>query len=253
MSKQHIGWTLKLLGLMALAMSSPAAGQDDPVKATREIMADSLDLPWYDEEQDRLQRVDVTPPEDLDNRHSRWQSAPVERSIPEWLWTLLETVGWIILALVLAAVTYWLIRTYWLTDLLGGSDDVTVTRSEVAGANRVEHLPFPLEGTDIDLLAAARRHYEEGNYGQAMIYLYSYLLIELDRSQHIRLARGKTNRQYVRELASWPSLQKILFPAMIAFEDVFFGHHRLDRNRFEKCWERLEEFQQQLAFAIDRH
>jgi hypothetical protein len=30
---------------------------------------------------------------------------------------------------------------------------------------------------------------------------------------------------------------------MVAFEDVFFGNHPLDRNRFESCWTRLDEFE----------
>jgi hypothetical protein len=30
---------------------------------------------------------------------------------------------------------------------------------------------------------------------------------------------------------------------MVAFEDVFFGHHRLPRSRFETCFQRLDEFE----------
>ncbi len=31
---------------------------------------------------------------------------------------------------------------------------------------------------------------------------------------------------------------------MLAFEDVFFGHYQLTRERFEACWHRLDEFHQ---------
>jgi hypothetical protein len=33
---------------------------------------------------------------------------------------------------------------------------------------------------------------------------------------------------------------------MVAFEDVFFGHHPLDRSRFEACWQEVDEFHRRL-------
>ena len=47
------------------------------------------------------------------------------------------------------------------------------------------------------LLEEARRSYEEGDYNTAIVYLYSYQLVKLDQNQWIRLAKGKTNRQYL--------------------------------------------------------
>ena len=79
-----------------------------------------------------------------------------------------------------------------------------------------------------------------------MIYLFSYELVQLDRQHLIRLAKGKTNRQYLRELRQRPPLQAILEPTMIAFEDAFFGRKTLSRERFENCWQRVEEFSRQL-------
>jgi hypothetical protein len=80
-----------------------------------------------------------------------------------------------------------------------------------------------------------------------MIYLFSYKLLALDRHNLIRLARGKTNRQYVAELSQQPTLQELLRHSMVAFEDVFFGQHRLDPERFEGCWQSLDRFHQHLA------
>jgi hypothetical protein len=66
--------------------------------------------------------------------------------------------------------------------------------------------------------------------------------VELDRGQAIRLAKGKTNRQYLRELTPKPDLKGLVEQSMLAFEDVFFGGRALDRSRFEDCWRRLPEF-----------
>ena len=94
-----------------------------------------------------------------------------------------------------------------------------------------------------NLLEEARRHYRDGDYGEAIIYLFSYQLVQLDKHQLIRLAKGKTNRQYVRELGPRVELGYLLTTTMQAFEDVFFGNHSIDRVRFESCWLRLEEFE----------
>ena len=100
-----------------------------------------------------------------------------------------------------------------------------------------------------DLLGDARRHYEQGNYDEAIIYLFSYELVRLDRSSVVHMAEGKTNRQYLREALSVRPLANILERTMLAFEDVFFGQRRLDRAGFEACWSQLTEFEHLVAQA----
>jgi hypothetical protein len=118
-------------------------------------------------------------------------------------------------------------------------------------ADRIESLPFHIARPQTNLLAEARRHYLAGDYGEAMIYLFSYKLVQLDKSHFIRLARGKTNRQYLGELRRSLPLWRILYSAMVAFEDVFFGHHPLSRERFEACWNRLDEFHQLIQLPLE--
>jgi hypothetical protein len=71
----------------------------------------------------------------------------------------------------------------------------------------------------------------------------------LDKRQLIRLTRGKTNRQYLGEIWGRADVRAILERTMVAFEDVFFGHHVLERARFESCWTRLAEFHQRIEEA----
>jgi hypothetical protein len=78
--------------------------------------------------------------------------------------------------------------------------------------------------------------------------LYSHFLVRLDQGHKIRLAAGKTNRQYLRELAS-ASSRRMLETVMLAFEDAFFGKHRLARERFEACLAQLEPLNAALAEA----
>ena len=70
---------------------------------------------------------------------------------------------------------------------------------------------------------------------------------ELDKHHVIRLAKGKTNRQYVRETRRAPAaVARCCETTMVAFEDAFFGRKQLSREAFERCWQRLDEFQSEL-------
>ncbi len=102
-----------------------------------------------------------------------------------------------------------------------------------------------------NLLGQAREHYLAGNFNEAIIYLFSYELVELDRRSLIRLSAGKTNRQYLRELGGRGTLAGLLQQSMVAFEDVYFGDRRLGRERFENCWQRLPEFEALVAVIGD--
>jgi hypothetical protein len=133
-----------------------------------------------------------------------------------------------------------------LRDRRRGEDDEDELEDELLQRARVEELPMQLSAPRGDFLAEARRRYEAGDYSGAIIYLFSHELLQLDRHQRIQLERGKTNRQYLREVRNEPFLANALSRTMVAFEDVFFGHHALDRTRFEACWREVDEFHRRL-------
>ena len=66
---------------------------------------------------------------------------------------------------------------------------------------------------------------------------------QLDKFAVIRLARGKTNRQYLRESGKAPPQRQLLEVTMHTFEDVFFGRRVLDRRGFEACWQHVSQFE----------
>lgn len=250
---------VQLLGMVAfvagIAMANPApppasesAVDRQAVESGREALQRYNQYPWYDADRDAVQRIDVQPPSDTTNRRSRWEAPTTTFSWPAWTFSLLEAAGWTLLAVAVLAVIYALFRALgssdWLPTRGGGDDEDDLSlRGDV---DRIESLPFQLKSPNADLLSEARRYFELGDYSQASIYLYSYELVLLDRHQLIRLAKGKTNRQYLRELRSRRDLADILRDSMVAFEEAFFGHHQLTRAEFEVCWNRLEAFQQLL-------
>lgn len=245
-----------VLGPSPLFSSEPPAFEA-AIEAGRQALSSHTHFPWYDAEKDSLRRIDVQPPRDtVEHRRSNWQADPLPSSKgpafgTDWsgLRALVEAALWAGLLAILGFLIYFLVRTYLRSHAAPDAAD-SPEREPKTAADLIESLPFEVPRPQGDLLEEAKRLYEQGAYAQAMVYLFSYQLVQLDRHQAIRLARGKTNRQYLRELSSRPELSGILERTMVAFEDVFFGHHWLDRAGFERCWERLDEFHQKLTEAV---
>ncbi|HUG66328.1 MAG TPA: DUF4129 domain-containing protein [Pirellulaceae bacterium] len=228
----------------------------EAVEAGREALDGKVTFPWYDADSDGLQRLNVEPPADVKNRGSKWERTVRAKksrtpwSMPGWLWKMLEVLGWTLLVMALVTVGYFLVRAFLVAESGHASGEaVTEGALGTGDIDRVESLPFQLKAPQTDLLSEARRHHEAGNYKDAIIYLYSYQLVELDKHQLIRLTKGKTNRQYLREVQRRGDLFRSLQASMLAFEDVFFGNHSLERGRFESCWSGLDAFHQSLAQA----
>lgn len=116
--------------------------------------------------------------------------------------------------------------------------------------SRVTDLPFESQAEMQDPLAHARYLISQGKYDEAILFLYGYMLLALDRAGKVVLHRGKTNRMYLHELAGDRPLRNLLVPAMLAFEDVFFGRHSLEPQRFLKIWGQLDQFHRELSPLI---
>jgi hypothetical protein len=226
----------------AVACSSALFAREDPDDAVtngQTALRDSYNRPWYDSDNDSLRRIQVR------------ERAPREDSggtLDAPNLDFLTVLAWVVLGALLLVVAYFLVMAYLRRENTADEMQTSNAKRDYDVADRVEALPFMARRDQSDLLGQARRHYEAGNFAEAIIYLFSYQLVELDRHGIVHLDRGKTNRQYLRE-ARTGGLHTILDQTMVAFEDVFFGAHQLDRRRFEQCWNQLDEFQSKLRAA----
>jgi hypothetical protein len=237
--------------LVGDACAQDAAEAEQAVEAGGQSLRESGRYPWYDAAQDGVKPIPLASSgeADSDNRNSKWTAQPSAATpgrMPRisFLGGLLNWVG-VTLLIVFLALIAWLIAKAFLRDEIseGVARKVIETSRDV---DRVEALPFKLRKPTGNFLDEARRLYEAGDYSEAIIYFFSYQLVELDRQHLIRLAKGKTNRQYLREVRQRPNLQAILGITIVAFEDAFFGRKTLTREQFERCWSRLGEFQAEL-------
>ena len=216
--------------VLAVAEADPA------VEAARDVLQRgwvSPRHPWYDEETDGARLIDL--PEPTSSWNFNWLSW-----LFGWNWRI---IGWVMLAVFVAALIYVLVRIFLRRSQYDQREFDAQQQRAATDLDRVEALPFDIKRPPADLLEEARRCYQQGQFGEAIVYLFSYQLVEMDKGQIIHLAKGKTNRHYLREIGPRRVLKQLVERTMVAFEDVFFGRHEIDRPRFETCWSRGGEFE----------
>ncbi|PQO36706.1 DUF4129 domain-containing protein [Blastopirellula marina] len=261
--------------VLLLLIGLPLAAQEEfanrersiakPVEHGREAFTNIPQANWYNGESDDLQTIPV--PGETKMPESR-PGAPPKPKTPTTKTTTTTTGGggnWLpsiggipfgtlliytVVLAILAVIGYLIFRAVQAGGSAGvaGKGKSSLTQEEkTRQVDKVEHLPFEVKKKDANLLDEARRCYEGGNFNEAIVYLFSFQLLELDKGHIIRLAKGKTNGQYLREIGRDRNLRQILQGTMNAFEDVFFGNRQLTRDRFERCWSQLSAFDQHLA------
>lgn len=273
MSRNLLCFTFAPLVLLLL-VNLPLAAQEEfanrersiaqPVEHGRDAFTNIPQANWYNGESDDLQTIPV--PGETKMPDSRPGAPPKPKAATTTTTTTttggrnwLPNIGGIpfgtimvyaVVLAILAVIGYLIFRAIQAGGSAGvaGKGKSSQTQDEkTRQVDKVEHLPFEVKKKDANLLEEARRCYEGGNFNEAIVYLFSFQLLELDKGHLIRLAKGKTNGQYLREIGRDRNLRPILQGTMNAFEDVFFGNRELSRDRFERCWSQISEFDRHLA------
>jgi len=126
-------------------------------------------------------------------------------------------------------------------EIESGTDDTS--RPDRSIAESIRHLPFEMDLAKGDFRQQAQAAYQSGNFRGALIFLFSHVLVTLDQAKLVRLKKGKTNRQYLRELSDSPSLVSYYGDVMVPFEQTFFGDYPITKDVFDNCWRGLDDFQ----------
>ena len=240
----------------SIAQEMVAPIDESAVESVREALKGEANFPWYDAEADELVRVEVRTPEtpkeaqawtERVKKKKKRQRGRWNFSMGDVLARMLQYLAWAALALLFIAGIYFGVRSLMDAEMKLATEAAEEDEQRT-DADRMENLPVDVARADGDFLEVARQYYQSGDFASAIVYLFSYQLIQLDRNQWLRLTKGKTNRQYLREIrkrrdrVTWQDLQSLTRETMVTFEDSFFGHHEIDRARFESCWNRLDEF-----------
>ncbi len=246
------GCWLLLFALSPALLAAELEKFDDrqAIEAAQEGLQTRSRFPWYDAQTDQLQPVTVKP-EAAPPEVEGWTWQPDKKAKSRFKWNfnggnflpqLLQYLAWAVLAIVLIGGVYYITKAMLESEITLNNTDEVLREDELTDAERIENLPFDVRRPQVDLLSEARKAYETGNYNDAIVYLFSYQLVQLDKFHWIRLAKGKTNRQYLREVRGPGELRGLIAATMVTFEDFFFGRHPIDQARFESVWNRLDEF-----------
>jgi hypothetical protein len=214
--------------------------------------------PWYDQESDRARPLELgerTAPKSADRNNIRLSKPTGNTSGGGGRGggggsaaTGLSAIAWIGVAVLIGALAALLV---WAFFKIESRSRRNLTSSQQRTlAESIEHLPFQIDENSGDFRALADRAGQAGDYRKAIVFLFSHVLVTLDQNHLIRLRNGKTNRQYLAELKHQRSLGDFYQNVMEPFESVFFGDHDLTREAFAHCWRGLEQFQNDVDFAV---
>ena len=255
LAHRHLLMILAFVAFPTPGFSADLANPDVAIETGKSALRTGWNYPWYNSSTDSLARINIQPPSD-----NKWLSEWLDWDLDSSWWTdwdmsnLMLTLSWFFIAAILGGAAYLLIQAYLGNDRRQQSASATGNaESTVSTIDHAAVLPARLRNPHTDLLAEAKRFYLAGNLVEAIVYLFSFQLVELDKHQLLWLAKGKTNRQYLAEvhrggqISSRHELAAALRQTMILFEEAFFGSHAPRQEDFEACWSKVARFQILLA------
>ena len=227
-------------------------------RALGKSIAGSRQFPWYSADTDDAVFVPFPKEWEYKERSVRDRSSFWNFFSSFWnffaqmgYWTMF-VIGLIVIAFILVLAWYVFYRNKDIFRRLWKKEEFKERK------RRLETLPEEARDMFDDLLGAAKRAMETGDYRTALIYYFSHQLVWLDLHGLIRMHKGKTNHEYARELVVWPEYRRVVWPeyrqrqatevlgyyeqSMSLFESVYYGDHPITRLRFLGLWEDRQKF-----------
>ncbi len=162
------------------------------------------------------------------------------------IWTVLKVVSCVFLILIIGLGVYLGYRYYHRYRERNADDGFDERLSTRTIEQSMQQLSFDVDLSNGNFCDAAEKAYRSGDLKSAIIFWFSYVLVSLDQKGHIRLRKGKTNREYLREIRGERRLAKFYQRVMVPFEETFFGDYQLEQDEFENCWKQLGQFQKDI-------
>jgi len=139
--------------------------------------------------------------------------------------------------LIVAAVIVFLISLYFISQNLS--------------RNLVREAQLAVENGDGDALLTssgamqrAQSLSSQGDYRNAVRYLYLSSLLVLDERGLLRYDRSRTNREYLRSISTKPELSKPLSDVIDVFDRVWYGFESVDENTFQSYVKHVDELRE---------
>ena len=117
--------------------------------------------------------------------------------------------------------------------------------------NLVREAQLATEGSEDDEILTSKGAFKraenlstQGDYRNAIRYLYLSSLLVLDEKGVMRYDRSRTNREYLRSVSFRPELAKPLRDVIEVFDRVWYGFEAIDENTYKSYVEHVEELRE---------
>lgn len=194
--------------------------------------------PWYSPSRDESQFVPFPKERKQRPPEKDWNFGDLS-----FMAFVLYILGGVFLVLILWLVIWFLMKRF--SDLHGLTFEGQKEKRE--HKRRLETLPPEARGEVGNLLGAAEKAFENGDYRTAIILYFSFQIWELDKFGFIRLHPGKTNHEYLGELGRFGELRVLYEQTMLLFEKTYFGERSLSRDELEPIWSNRTYFLESLT------
>ena len=84
----------------------------------------------------------------------------------------------------------------------------------------------------------------QGDYRNAIRYLYLSSLLVLDERGLLRYDRSRTNREYLRSVSSKPGLATPLRDVIDVFDRVWYGFESVDEQTYQSYLQHVDELRE---------
>ena len=180
----------------------------------------------------------------------QWQEAQPARN-PAWLQRILDAFADFMerlaygvqngvyygrVPLIAAGVIVFLLSLFFLTRNLSRS---LVREADLANGNSDDILL-----TSQGAMQKAQTLSSQGDYRNAVRYLYLSSLLILDENGVLRYDRSRTNREYVRSVSSKPGLAKPLSDVIEVFDRVWYGFDSVDDVTYQSYVKHVDELRE---------
>jgi hypothetical protein len=169
--------------------------------------------------------------------------------IPNWLDRILNWLDQLTNRVVNATLQYGRIPLIITAVLLFLLSLFFISRS--LSRSLVQETQLDVEGSESDDLMTSKGAFKraenlsmQGDYRNAIRYLYLSSLLVLDEQGVMRYDRSRTNREYLRSVSSRPELAKPLRDVIEVFDRTWYGFEDVDENTYQSYVEHVEELRE---------
>ncbi len=196
---------------------------------------------------------DVDPLKEILSRPEfQWERPAQVVETPEWLQKILDAfadfMGRIAyglqrgayygrIPLVVAAVIVFLFSLFFIARNLSRN---LVREAELAAANGDDDALLTSTGA----MQKAQTLSSQGDYRNAVRYLYLSSLLILDEHGVLRYDRSRTNREYLRSVSTEPGLAKPLSDVIDVFDRVWYGFDSVDDETYKSYVKHVDELRE---------